>query len=118
MINDEKILVRDELLKLLRNGKLSKTQKTEILNLIEQDDDATDNERERFSLYYGLNVNEKEPLNFKQIAQLYGCSESSIRTSVYNMKRKMLKYTDLEENEIVKRIIKESKERKTGWREN
>lgn len=107
MVEDETILVREELLELLTKEKLNNSQKTKIMDLIDKDDTATENEKERFMLYYGLNINGRKPLRFKQIAKLYGCSDSAIRNSVYSMKRKLLKYTDTKDNLIVKNIINE-----------
>lgn len=109
MVEDEEILIRDELLELLSKGKINNSQKAIIMDLIDKDDTVTDNEKERFSLYYGLNTNGKEPLNFRQISKVYECSDSAIRNSVYSMKRKLLKYTDTKENIIVKNIINECK---------
>ncbi len=106
MKNEEK-LIRDELLELLRKGKLNNNQRAKLMDLIDEDDTATENEKERFMLYYGINKNGRKPMKFKQIAQIYGCSDAAIRNSVYSMKRKFLKYTDLKENLIVKNIITE-----------
>lgn len=107
MVKDESILIREELLELLSKGKFNNSQKAKIMDLIDKDATATENEKERCMLYYGLNKNNRKPLNYKQIAQIYGCSDSAIRNSVYSMKRKLLKYTDTKENLIVKKIINE-----------
>lgn len=109
MIEDK--LIRDELLELLLEGKLNNEEKAKIIELLEQDDTATENQIERFSLYYGLNTNDRKPLSFTQIAELYGCTVEAIRYSVHSMKRKILKYTDSKDNLVIKNIVKECKER-------
>ena len=48
MVEDETILVREELLELLTKEKLNNSQKTKIMDLIDKDDTATENEKERF----------------------------------------------------------------------
>lgn len=111
MVEEKSKLIRDELLELLLKGKLNDNEKAKIIKLLDQDKTATENQIERFSLYYGLNTNGKKPLNFTQIAELYGCSVEAIRYSVYSMKRKLLKYTDSKENLVIKNILKECKER-------
>ena len=110
-MENEKKLIRDELLELLLKGKLNNNEKAKIIELLEQDDTSTENQIERFSLYYGLNTNDKKPLSFTQIAEIYGCSVEAIRYSVNRMKQKILKYTDTKENTIIKNIIKNCKER-------
>lgn len=107
----EEKLIRDELLNLLLEGKLNNKEKAKIMELLEQDDTATENQIERFSLYYGLNTNGRKPLSFTEIAELYGCTVEAIRYSVHSMKRKMLKYTDSKNNLVIKNILKECKER-------
>ena len=107
----EEKLIRDELLEFLLEGKLNNEQKAKIIELLEQDETATDNQIERFSLYYGLNINGKKPLSFTQIAEIYGCTVEAIRYSVNSMKRKILKYTDSKDNLVMKKILEECKGR-------
>ena len=113
MIEKESNLIRDELLELLLQGKLNNSEKLKIIELVEHVEKATETQIERFSLYYGLNVNGKKPLNLVQIAKIYGCTVEAIRYSVNSMKRKILKYTDSNENLLIKNIIKECKERES-----
>ena len=105
----EEKLIRDELLEFLLEGKLNNEQKAKIIELLEQDETATENQIERFSLYYGLNINDKEPLSLTQIAEIYGCTVEAIRYSVNSMKRKILKYTDSKDNLVIKKILEECK---------
>lgn len=111
MDEEKEILVRDKLLELLSKEKLNNNQKAKLIALLEQDEYITENEMERFSLLYGLNTNGKKPLSFKQIAQIYNCSDSAIRNSVSSMKRKLLKYTDIDENLVIKNILEECEEK-------
>lgn len=107
MTMDEKSLIVDELLELMKNSRLNQNQKIQIMNLIDEEDRATDNEKERFALYYGLNVNGRQNMKLIQIASLYGRSISSIRNSISSMRRKLINYTDEMKFSIIENIVKE-----------
>ena len=110
MSEDEKSLLVDELLELMKKSKLTKSQKISIMQIVDEQEKATENQRERFCLYYGLNVNDRKNMGFKQIAELYGCSYNAIRNSISSMRRKIINYSSDQEFLIIKKIVDDCKE--------
>ena len=110
MSEDEKSLLVDELLELMKKSKLTKSQKISIMQIVDEQEKATENQRERFCLYYGLNVNDRKNMGFKQIAELYGCSYNAIRNSISSMRRKIINYSSNQKFLIIKKIVDDCKE--------
>lgn len=107
MKHSEKSLILDELSKLMKKSRLSNSQKKEIINLVKQEKKATEIQKERFMLFYGLNESGKKCMNLPQIAEKYGCTPPAIRCSVLSMRCKLLKYE--EEFSIIENIVNECK---------
>lgn len=107
MIPNKKSSILNDLLKLMRDSRLNDFQKLEIVNLIEQETTATEIQKDRFKLFYGLNKDGKKDMKFTQIARMYGCTAPAIRSSVFAMKCKLLKYE--KEFSIIENIVNECK---------
>lgn len=105
MITDNKIFIMKELLELMKNSKLSDSQKLKIMNLVDQEETATKKQKERFKLFYGLNVNGEKYMNLSQISKISGCTCPAIKSSILAMKRKLLKYE--KEFSIIENIVNE-----------
>ena len=106
---DSKNSLINELVGLMQNSILTKNQKLEIMELIDRQDKASENEKERFCLYYGLNINNRKNMTYNQITSLYGCSYNAVKYSILNMKRKLINYLEDQDIVIVKKIINECK---------
>lgn len=101
----DKSSVVDELLELAKKTKLNSTQKKRILNIVENLDNATETQKERFIIYYGFNDNGMNFRNLTKIAKVYGCTPSAVRTSVVSVRNKLIR---LKENfEILEEVVKE-----------
>lgn len=107
MMDDKKSFIMNELLELMKNSRLNNSQKIQIINLVEQEKTATKKQKERFMLFYGLNKNGEKDMNFTQISKIYNCNIAAIRSSVFAMKCKLLKYE--EKFSIIEDIVNECK---------
>ncbi len=107
MIPDKKSSILNDLLKLMRDSRLNDSQKLEVVNLIEQEKTATEIQKDRFKLFYGLNKDGEKAMKFTPIAQIYGCTAATIRSSVFAMRDKLLKYE--KEISIIENIVNECK---------
>lgn len=100
-----KSLVVDELLELAKKSKLNTNQKKRILNIVENLDNATETQKERFILYYGFNDNGMDFRNLTKISKAYGCTTSAVRLSVVSLKNKLSKLN--EEFKIIEQVVNE-----------
>lgn len=107
MILDEKYLIVNKLIELMKISKLDTKQKIKIMNLVNKNEKATENQKERFCLFYGLNVNGRKNMKLIQIANLYGCSYHAIKDSIIGMKRNLVKYSEEKDLLIIKKIVNE-----------
>ncbi len=107
MSYEKESLLMDKLQELMENSRLNKSQKIEIMNLVDRQERATKNQKERFCLYYGLNANNIENMTITKIANLYGCTYSAIKFSISSMRRKIVNYSNERDISIIKRIVDE-----------
>lgn len=99
----DKCLIVDNLLELAKKEKLNQEQKNKIVNIIDNLENITETERERFIMYYGFD--RKGCRRLIDIAKIYGCTSSSIRGSVFSARNKLLRHAA--EIEKIQSIINE-----------
>ena len=114
-ISEERILDADnrrkivnELLLLAKNNLLNDEEKKKVIDIINSFKQKTDKQIERFILYY--NLNDDRNYNFSELAKIYNCSLSSIRTSVNKICSKLFFLKD-ERMDIIKNIVIQCKKR-------
>lgn len=105
MKNKDKSLVVNELLDLAKKSKLNSDQKRKILNIVENLDNATETQKERFIIYYGFNDNGLNLRNLTKIEKAYDCTPSAVRLSVITLKNKLSRLN--EEFEIIEQVVTE-----------
>lgn len=103
MIEEDKSILIDNLLELMQKVKLNNNYKEKIRKIIDNEKTVTKIEKERFEMYYGLNIDKK--MNITQIAKQYKCSYSAVRCSILNIRRKLITHLGEEERSIIKNII-------------
>ena len=96
----------NELLLLAKNNLLNDEEKKKVIDIINCFKQKTDKQIERFILYY--NLNDDRNYNFSELAKIYNCSPSSIRTSVNKIGSKIFFLKD-ERMDIIKNIVIQSK---------
>ena len=114
-ISEERILdannrrkIVNELLLLAKNNLLNDEEKKKVIDIINSFKQKTDKQIERFILYY--NLNDDRNYNFCELAKIYNCSLSSIRTSVNKIGSKLFFLKD-ERMDIIKDIVIQCKKR-------
>lgn len=105
MKNKDKSSVVNELLELAKKSKLNSEQKKRIVKIVENLEDATETQKERFIIYYGFNDNGVNLRNLTKIAKSYGCTPSAVRLSVVTLKNKLSRLN--EEFEIIEQVVTE-----------
>lgn len=103
MIEEDKSILIDELLELMKKSKFSNIHKEKIREIIDNEKTSTKIEKERFKMYYGLNTDKK--INITQIAKKYGCTYSAVRCSIINIRRKLITHLGKQERSTIKNII-------------
>lgn len=103
----EKQHIRNKLMYLLEKDILTDYKKQKILEIVINMKDATDMQKERFVLYYGLDKKQKRIHNASKIAELQNCTSSNIRQSINNIKLKIVRLPD-EQIETIRKIIKQT----------
>ena len=98
----------NELLLLAKNNLLNDEEKEKVIDIINSFKQKTDKQIERFILYY--NLNDDRNYNFCELAKIYNCSVSSIRTSVNKIGSKLFFLKD-ERMDIIKDIVIQCKKR-------
>lgn len=109
MNSDEKSLTIDTLLELAKKSKLNNNQKNKIVQIVENMDNVTETQRERFIMYYGLNTNGLDFKNMKKIAKIYKCTISAIRISIVSVRNKLVRLN--EGFEVIEQVLNECKDR-------
>lgn len=103
MNNKDRGSIVSSLIELIEQSKLNINQRTQIIEIIENLNIATETQKERFLMYYGLNKNGTKSKNFTEISKLYGCTPSAIRLSVVTVKNKLSRLN--KEFEILEKIV-------------
>lgn len=103
MNDKDKSSIIASLLELTKESKLNNNQKKKIINIVENMNFATETQKERFMMYYGLSENGIKSRNFTEIAKMYGCTVSAVRFSVVTVKNKLSRLN--EEFEEIEKIV-------------
>ena len=98
---EDKSIIIDKFIELAKKSKLNSEQKKIIENLNE----TTETQKERFILYYGLNEFGPDVKNLNKIAKIYGCTASAVRGSVISVKNKLSKLN--EEFKVIEQVVTE-----------
>lgn len=99
---DENIIVVRKLIELLKEDKLDKKHKNEVLKIIINMDNATVSQKDRFISFYGL---KKEKQKLTEISKEYNCSSNAVRVSIITLKNKLSRSDFIVKS--IKKIIKE-----------
>ena len=102
---DENIIVVRKLIEFLKEDKLDRKNKNEVLKIIINMDNATDFQKDRFISFYGL---KKEKQKLREIAKRYNCSSNAVRVSIINLKNKLSRSDFIVKS--IKKIITEYEE--------
>lgn len=107
MSSKDKIIIVKKLIHLLSNDKLNETQKMKLLKAIKSMQIATEIQKDRFILFYGL---DKDRQKYKEIAQKYDCSYTAVRSSILETKNKLSRVENL--MDTIKEIVDECEGKK------
>lgn len=88
---EEKREIIDRLEELALEDKYSAEHKKRLFSIIMDLKIGTSLQRERYILYYGLNINKKRRYNYTEIAKMYKCTPSNIKGSVMSMRRALIR---------------------------
>lgn len=87
--------IRDKFIKALKNNKIDKSKKEELLKIVMNLNTST-KRKERFIMYYGLDKNKKEIHSISEISKLQGCSYSGVRQSIIAIQSKLITSSDID----------------------
>lgn len=95
-----------QILELAKNKLLNETQKQKLYNIVMNLDNRTENQKQRFLLYYNLKQNQRNTYGLTDIARLQNvtpnairCSGGRIRNALVNMQNeKILVLKEILEN--------------------
>lgn len=102
---EDKSIIIDKFIELAKKSKLNCEQKKRIVHIIENLNETTETQKERFILYYGLNEFGPDAKNLNIIAKIYGCTASAVRGSVISVKNKLSKLN--EEFKVIEQVVTE-----------
>ena len=100
-----------QILELEKNDWLNEVQKQKIHDIVIKLDNRTENQKQRFLLYYNLNVNQKQIYRQCDFARLYNVSPNAIRCSVGRIRTALVNLQD-EGILDLKEILKDYKSKK------
>lgn len=98
--------IRNKFMIILDEDKLNNEQKSKFLEIIMSLNKATSLQKERFILYYGLDIKQEKIHNFSKIAELQKCTYTAIRSSVRLIRSKLLMLSP-KELKILLQILEE-----------
>lgn len=101
----EKSEIVDELIELMKKSLLNRDQKQKILNIVNEMNIATENQKNRFILFYGLDENRSDYRTLGKIAKKDNCTTSAVRLSIITVRNKLSRLK--EEFEIIEQIVNE-----------
>lgn len=96
------------ILELAKNNLLNEVQKQKFYDIVMNLDNRTENQKQRFLLYYNLNVNQEQIYRQCDLAKLYNVSPNAIRCSVGRIRNALVNLQD-EGILALKGILKDSK---------
>ena len=83
-------IIRDNFIKILEYSKLNNEQKQLVFEIIMNINDVIQIQKERFFIYYGLDLEKERIHNFTKISKMQNCSPSAVRQGICAVKRKIL----------------------------
>lgn len=95
-----------ELLELLKDNKLNNSQKRKIYEIVKGFKGRTEKQKERFFRFYNLIEGENKNYRLCDLALLYNCTPSCIRTAIGRIRYNLI-YADEESIAIMKDILEE-----------
>ena len=101
----DKSMIVDTLIELAKESKLNTDQRKRILDIVENLEKATETQKERFILYYGLSENKKERKKLIEIAKIYGTTTSDIIHSIISVRNKLSRLH--EGFEVIEQVVNE-----------
>lgn len=106
----DKSEIVNKLIRIMEKSELNSEQKKRIVKVVKNLEMATEIQKERFILFYGLDDNGSKIRTLKQIAEKYNCTTNAIRVSVVTVKNKLSR---LEKNvKIIENIVQECENNK------
>lgn len=103
----EKGKIVDKLIKLMEKSLLNVNQKKVIRKIVNNLENTTEIQKDRFILFYGLDEERCETRKLREIAAKYNCTTTAIRQSVITVKNKLSR---LEKNvKLIAKVIQECK---------
>lgn len=97
-----------QILVLARNNLLNEIQKQKLYNIVMNLDNRTENQKQRFLLYYNLKKNQQNTYGLTDIARLHNVTPNAIRCSVGRIRNALVNLQD-ERNLILKELLDEIK---------
>ena len=88
--NDEKRLIVNTVLELVKNNHLSLEEKERIFNIVIFSK-SSDLQKERFIKFYNLDVTHEQRYNYTTLAEFYGCTSYAIKQSLVCVIRRFIK---------------------------
>lgn len=108
---EERSNVVYQILELARNNLLNEIQKQKLYNIVINLNNRTENQKQRFLLYYNLKKNQQNTYRLIDIARIYNVTPNAIRCSVGRIRNALVNLQD-EEILDLKEILKDCKSRK------
>lgn len=103
----EKGKIVDKLIKLMEKSLLNANQKKVIRKIVNNLENTTEIQKDRFILFYGLDEERCETRKLREIAVKYNCTTTAIRRSVITVKNKLSR---LEKDvKLIAKVIQECK---------
>ena len=103
-----------QILELAKDKLLTQEQKNQIYDIVISLDNRTENQKERFLLYYNLNVNQVQEYRQCDLARQYNVSANAIRCSVGRITNAL---ANLKDNriEVLKDILEDYKNKMKNY---
>lgn len=95
-----------QILELAKNKLLSETQKQKLYNIVMNLDNRTENQKQRFLLYYNLKQNQQNTYGLTDIARLQNVTLNAIRCSIGRIRNALVNMQD-EKILVLKEILED-----------
>ena len=97
-----------QILELAKSNSLSVEHKKKIYDIVMSLNNRTENQKQRFLLFYNLNVNQEQTYRQCDLARLYNVSSNAIRCSVGRIRNALVNLRD-ERMVVLKDILEDYK---------
>lgn len=95
-----------QILELAKNKLLNETQKQKLYNIVMNLDNRTENQKQRFLLYYNLKQNQQNTYGLTDIARLQNVTPNAIRCSIGRIRNALVNMQD-EKILVLKEILED-----------